>query len=427
MSIIDIVLNTLALVLMLFITKRFSFINHLGKYLVLLSFWVSLMVMPAFHLVKTLQDAYSIYGYSISEKDYERILSFGAKVLLITSCCWLVFCTFSEKNRNRLFRYKVKSVSNSTIWMIFAFVYGLSIFSMAIGLSRMGGEAVRLPFHLSGIITLIRVTFFPIFAATIAENFILRRKKIPLVFIILFIIWGMLEVFVRLSKAALVLSLAPSIVVIYIYYRPSLIKLIRLSAPLIVLFFTLYPIVETMRSQDVKSGIINNFKLASSQLEGEELSYFLQPLNRTFMTPAIYAKDYDYVNHSSFFDFSKAPLLISVGGAARYQTISIDGYPEDANHSSGTTGMEDALLFGGYGFCYIIVVLIMLFALYTDVVGRKRMYTIYVVLIMMLWGFCNTGTVSTFIGTVGLQYLFFRFISIFISYQINFKQEKSTI
>lgn len=425
LSIVDIVFNTLALLLMLYITTRFSFVNHLGKYLVLLSFWISLMLMPAFHLVKSLQGVTSVYGYTILDRDYERILSFGAKILLLTSLSWLFFAVFSEKHKFRTFSYKAKPITSKTIWLIFAFMYGLSIFSMSIGLSRMGGTEVQLPFHLSGIITLLRVTFFPFFAATIAENYIMRKKIIPKKFIILFVIWGLLEVFVRLSKAALVLSLIPSIVIMFIYYRPSLNKIIRVSAPLIIMFLLLYPIVETMRSQDTKSGIVNSFKLASTELKGEEISYFLQPLNRTFMTPAIFAKDYEFVNHSSFFDFSKAPLLIAVGGSARYQTIIIDGYPEDAHHSSGTTGLEDALLFGGYGFCYIIVVLIMLFAMYTDRIGRKRKFTIYVVLMMMLWGYCNTGTVSTLFGSVGLQYLFFRILSIIVSYIINFKQEKT--
>jgi len=83
MSFVDILFHSISLLLMLFILEKFPFLKHFGKHLVLLTFWISLMFMPAFHLVKTLQGENGNFGYRITAIDYEHILSFGSKVLLL--------------------------------------------------------------------------------------------------------------------------------------------------------------------------------------------------------------------------------------------------------------------------------------------------------------------------------------------------------
>lgn len=114
-----------------------------------------------------------------------------------------------------------------------------------------------------------------------------------------------------------------------------------------------------MRTTDRNASLSENFVSARNEAQAEEIPIFMKlatPLNRTFMTPAQYMKDYSYINNEALFDFSKAPVLYAMGGSAVYQTFIIDGYPPTAIHSSGTSGLTDPLLHGGYGLSYIIVV-----------------------------------------------------------------------
>ena len=421
MSALAILGHAIAMVLMLYITKTYKLVDNISKYVILLTYWISLMFLPAFHLVKVLQGEDGAHGYKISPIDYEHILNFGSVILFLTCFSWIIFGGFGAKKRHVNITYKPAPISNVSVRIIFAIMYALSLFSLSIGLSRMGAEAVVLPFRLAGIITLLRIIFFPLLFATIVENFILRNKKIPKDYIFLFLGWSFLEVIVRLSKGALVSSFLPSAIIMYIYYKPKLFRLLRYALPVLMFFLFLYPIVEIMRSGDMKN-LRANFTEAS-QLASEDDSRggnLTQPLNRTFMIPGMYAKDYVYLDQNRFFDFSKAPAILAWGGTARYQTFVIDGYPLGVPHSSGTTGLEDPLLFGGYGLCLIVVALLMLFAFGIDGMSYRRMWSISVMLILLLWSFCNTQNITNFTDAVGLQYLVARFFAIWVAYRYNF-------
>ena len=126
-----------------------------------------------------------------------------------------------------------------------------------------------------------------------------------------------------------------------------------------------------------------------------------------------------------FFDFSKAPIVIAWQGAARYQTFVIDGYPPGVHHSSGTTGLQDPLLHGGYGLCYVVIFLLFLMAASIDSLAQKRLYSIYIRLVLILWGFCNSQNITTFYDSVGVQGLFLQFVAIFIAYYMNFQRKKT--
>lgn len=424
-STIDVLFLALSVLLMLFITGHFPFLKHFGKHLVLLTFWISLLFMPAFHLVKSLQGDDSVFGYGIDAVDYARILSFGSKVLLITCLSWLSLYALSSKRQNKTYVYTPKPISKASVRWIFIVMFGLSLFSLSIGLSRMGTQGVELPFHLAGIITLIRISFFPAFFAIITENYILNKKKIPFLFFILLFLWGLLETVVRLSKSSLLGAIMPVGLVLFMYYRPNLRTIIRYAAPVIVVFLALYPIIGTMRSMG-EGSFSGDFLAASRQEESVDNldNPFIQPLNRTFMIPAHYAKDYQYINHNSLFDFSRMPVLLAIGGAERYQTFVIDGYPPGIAHSSGTTALEDPLLHGGYGLCYIVILLLMIMATAIDALFYKRMISVYIFLVLLLWSFCNTHNISVFYNGVGLQYLFVRIAIIWLAYFINFKKRK---
>ena len=416
----DILFHIVSLVLMLLITYSFSFIRHLGKYLVLLTYWVSLMFMPAFHLVKNLLGDEGYGAYLITKYDYVRILSFGSKVLFITCALWFLLGMI-RTNAQYYPQYQPKPISTRFARFTLYGMFGLSFFSLYIGLSRMGVAGVVLPFHISGIITLLRVVFYPIVFAAIIENFILTKRHIPNSLFVLYAIWGLLETFVRLSKGALISSFLTVTILLLIYFRPNLKTLIKIGTPIILVYLFLYPIVEIMRSGD--SNIKESVEIASSQNEYSSGEIVLQPLNRAFMIPHMYAKDYNYLDQNALFDFSRAKVILAWGGSARYQTFVIDDYPPGVSHSSGTTGIQDPLLFGGYGLCYIVIILIMLLAFVIDSMSKKRMYTVYITLILFLWSMCNEQNITSFTDSVGLQYIITRFIAIWIAYLMNFRNK----
>lgn len=419
-SVVDIVLQALSLILMWVITKRYSILEHIGKYVVLLTFWFSLIFMPSFHLVRIGVE------YVMSHIDYNRILSFGSIVLLITCITWFVFC--SQDNKKLIvkpqFKYKPVSLSKNVILVLFLVMFALGLFSFRGAIGRMGSGSVSfIPTQIAGIIILIRIVLFPTVFAIIIENFILRNKQIPKFFFALFLIWSLSEVFIRFSKGALINSLLMPGIILFVYYRPNVRTVLQYVTPIILLSLFLYPIVETMRGME-GSDIANDFIMANEAVQSNETkdNSILNPMNRTFMIPGRYVKDYDWVNHESLFDFSKAPLIMSLEGTPRYQTLIIDGYSSDIVHSSGTTALQDPLLFGGYGLCYIVVILLVLMAQFIDKTVDKRMYSIYFTWIIILWGFCNSQNISSLVSHTGRMYLFMRIFAIWLAYQLNFRR-----
>jgi hypothetical protein len=420
-SFVDLLFEAVAVIMMLLITRYYPIKQHIAKYAVLLTYWISMIMMPSYHLVIN-----QIGDFVINRSGYGLILGFGSSVLLTTVVSWLIFSStgFKKNIGKSQIQYIPRPVSTNVLNIIFVVMYGLSFFSYAIGLSRMGYDQVELPFHLSGIITLLRTTFFPIFFAIIVENYILRNKKLSKKYYVLFLIWSLLEVFVRLSKGALASSLMMVLLLLFVYYRPNMKTIIRIIAPFAVIILFLYPIVETMRSVTDK-GIWESFNESRMQVnQDEKRAVLLVPLNRTFMMPQMYAKDYNYLNKESFFDFSLAPAVIAWKGAARYQTFVIDGYSTGINHSSGTTGLQDPLLHGGYGLCYVVIILLMLMATIIDHQIRKQQYSIYIQLVLILWGLCNSQNISSLYDSVGLQTLLMQIASITIAYHFNFAKKR---
>jgi hypothetical protein len=417
--------NAVSLSLMILITYKYPLLKHLSKYVALFVFWISLSFMPSFHLVMNIAGEYDYGGYIIRDLDYQRILSFGSVILMITCLSWMSFSYIGKNKTSKTYIYYPHLITRKQVIAIFVVMFGLSIFSMAIGLSRMGGVEVVLPFHLAGIITLTRIVFFPILFSIIVENQILCKKGIPKDYFIWFFIWALLEVFVRYSKSSLIGAFMPVTLMLYFYFKPNLLTLLKRIAPIIVLFLFLYPIVETMRT--VEEGSLTQTIKSSAEIVNSENSLsnpILRPLNRTFMTPHMYAKDFNWISTNSLFDFSNTGRVMAWGGAADFQTFIIDGYPLGIPHSSGTTGLQDPLLHGGYGLCFIMVALIMLCASFIDSMTDKKMISIYVALIILLLGFCNTQNITAFYDAVGLQYEFARVFAIFIAYYLNFRRRK---
>jgi hypothetical protein len=113
------------------------------------------------------------------------------------------------------------------------------------------------------------------------------------------------------------------------------------------------------------------------------------------------------------------------GGAAAFQTFVIDEYPSWAIHSSGTTGIMDPLLHGGYGLCYIMIILLAFFACFIDRTYPKQHYSIYIILLLFLVDFILGENISCLYSGISLQTMVARIVSIVIAYRINFKNVRA--
>ncbi len=380
-------------------------------------YWMSVIFMPAFHLVMSI----SAFYIAIDQEWNNKLLNFGIPLYLFTSISLLLSgLFFSQIKRNDTFIPSVISITKFRNIILFCFA--LSIVGYITGISRMGGEVVVLPFHLGGVINLFRKVMMPVLFAIIVEGYILAGKKIPREMWIYYIAWAFMEIFSWLSKSILVTDLIPVLFLLYIYYKPSAKNISKTLLPLVFVFLVLYPIVEGMRSVDKGISLRDSFVEASNNTEND-VDGILKPINRTFMFGLQYAQDYRYINGKNLFDFSRAPILLYMGGAEVYQTFIIDGYPPESHNSSGTTGLMDPILHGGIGLMYVIVFLVCLLAGYTDKLLKCKYYSIVVTLLMLLMIYTRNANISTLYNSTGVQTLFVYALCIYFSYRYNYRNK----
>jgi len=274
-------------------------------------------------------------------------------------------------------------------------------------------------------VNLFRRFFVPYLFAVIIENYILRGYKVPKSVVVYYLIWCVVEIFAWLSKSVFVEHLEPLLLLLYIYYRPPVKKFAVYIAPLLAFFLVMYPIVEAMRTMDTEVSLTERITTAKEISESnDENSGVLAPLNRTFMTGFHYINDYDYINHDDLFDFSKIPLLVGYGGAAGYQTFFIDQYPVGVAHSSGTTGVMDPILHGGYGLLYVMIFIWVILSISLDKSLFKRRYSVYVILFLLLWELSNNQNLSSLYDAIGLQRFFISAVAILFAFRINYRRAK---
>lgn len=95
-------------------------------------------------------------------------------------------------------------------------------------------------------------------------------------------------------------------------------------------------------------------------------------------------------------------------------TYMIDGYSESSHHASGSTGIVDPLLWGGYGLCYCTVFAIGLLSCFIDKRYRKNRRVLYYAVAIMFMkiiimqrsiSFLIDNLVVAAIGSIILQLL----------------------
>ena len=154
-------------------------------------------------------------------------------------------------------------------------------------------------------------------------------------------------------------------------------------------------------------------------VDGSKENTIVKAFNRQFMNGGYYMKYYEDINHRDLFDFSRAPLIVVVGGGPSYVTHILDGFPEGVAHSSGTTGTLDALLFGGYGFCYALMFILPFLASIFDSRKHRDCITYRIIAALLLMNIFNTGSISKIIERVSLMYIIGILIAMFFALKIN--------
>ncbi len=413
---IDSIFLIIATIINIQISERFSLTKNFCKYSVLFFMWMAVVFMPAFHLVSHIMNV-----HEVTQLDIDWLVSFGTKVYLIIVVSWIPFGKISQK--------KVKSrhylpiiISDRTVYLLFMFLFFLTAFCYSIGLGKMGNEVVELPFHLSGIINLFRSIVVPMLFATIIENYILRNKKIPKLFFILFVLWTGFETFTWMSKSIILYYTIPFAFILYMYYRPSYKKIVTYSLPVFTVFIIMYPIIELARGVP-NNNIIETISIAKGAAKelDNDANPLLIPLNRTFMTGFLMSQDRSLIDDNRLFDFSLAPKVIAYGGAPAFQTRYIDGFPPNAIHSSGSSGLVDPFLHGGKGLSFIFAIIFIFLAALTDRLSPAKYYSLYINCILMVYLFSNYQNVSTLYSADGLQSWFARIVGIIVPFFMNFK------
>lgn len=343
----------------------------------------------------TVYSSFQLFGDKYSFEDYTS-LSLFANYIYFVFFFVSIICLYIRGENTNIAIPILKPYSRFSVNVIVLFAFLLSLISYILGIGKMGVEGVQLPFKLSGIIMVTRLTIIPyLFLLVVIRNS--DDKKIKRYFIYFFL-WGIVECFVMLSKARLISVFFP----IILYYMLTLKKvnfsLVKKIFPVILVFFMLYPIIGVMRSLQSNS-IVSSFREAAGEAydENSNIPFWLAPYKRVFMMGPYYMNALPYIENSKLFDYSKTVEIALWGGSAVYTTYVIDGYPLTAIHSSGTTGLLDALLVGGYGWCYLMVLLLVLFATYIDSNSLKTNFPLKILLFMIFFSLITTKTISYFL------------------------------
>ena len=401
---INIIISVLNLLLLLIYFKRHKrILTNIASYIVLTFIFFSLNLYAFGNFVGLMGE---IYTY----EQKESLAIFGNNVMLCFLLGSFIFRPSKKNNINSTDSNLLKPpFSKDFIYFIIIFAYTLSIISYSLGIGKMGSEGVPLPFKLGGIIILTRTDIIPIILMLIvARNWEDPSLKI---YLIIFFIWAVLETFVMLSKSRLVYIFLPSILY-YILREQKISKsLIKSLLPVIVIFILLYPIISALRyvrsESLISSKAIKESKELNEKMEGNQGNegFRIQLYNRTFLAGQHYMNAYYETKNEDLFNFSRLPVIILLRGSAVYETQVIEGFPETASHSSGTTGITDPLLLGGAGFSYLTIFLFTFLASLIDSERLNRKILFKVFFLMLFINFIQIKSYSLFLDVLILPFI----------------------
>jgi hypothetical protein len=349
--------------------------------------FLSSNVVAAFQIQST---GFFVTGQAYFE-DFQNLAIFSNRLMFVISIPLLfqskgvVVASFNDICEKEEYEDKIISRNhNLLLWtrLLLFVAYSCTVLSYALGISDVADATVTLPFHLNGFIDEYRRNIFPILFSVYVYDCVSKEIKCKKSTIFCFFVWSIIEMFVRVSKGAVITTFLPVFIAIFIAGKLNKKSIIRYVIPVALVFIIFYPIIEKVRSiGEISFETLIEAYTSSSGSNGGGSSPFL----RMFINGMDFIKVKNAVVSNTFFDFSRAPILYLHGGSAYYITYIIDGFSTSAHHSSGTTGIIDPLIWGGYGFCYLVVFGLACLSQMVDnkkLFREKRLYQLLMILLM---------------------------------------------
>ena len=276
---------------------------------------------------------------------------------------------------------------------------------MIFGISRMGSDSgIVLPFKLNGMLYMYRTVIVPYLLFIYVYNRISNGKNMkPHEYLIMFL-YGLLEVFVRLSKSALINVFFPLLVFAVLSRFSKQIKgIYKYAIPVVAVFILLYPIITYMRySEQVnQESFINAYQRSQVEDEDEGLDIY----KRFFHGGKHYMDCYYLFANKPFFDFSRVPKIMEEKGCAGYYTHVVEGISKYTVHSSGTTGVTDPYLIGGMGLCFIVFIALTFFGMTIDRRIPQTSILYKVLAIQIFYQFVLFKNLTAFIDHLSLSFI----------------------
>ncbi len=279
------------------------------------------------------------------------------------------------------------------------FIYFLQVITLSLGINDSLEDAqVVLPFHLNGIIDELRVSVCQFVFCVYIYHKLTIGTKVNRSVVVMYIVYALIHMFVNNSKGAFAFAFFQVIILMIMMNRIKKGTVLKVFVPLILFFLITYPIVESARQNgQMTLRSFTETARAGGDIDAENQS---SPFLRIFLSGVYYTKLVSYVEpNQTQFDFRRVPILVLTGGAG-YMTRMIDEVPETVHHSSGVTGLCDALLWGGYPLCYVITALLALFSFLGDHSRLFKGNVLYrVIFFMLFYNFLVATTVSYFIDS----------------------------
>ncbi len=370
---------------------------------------------------------FSLSSNKVLDKDFVAMASYSVKVMFFAFLSVIIANQFIKK-ADVSWRYDTFiRPSYGRINLLILFLVGLGIISIVVGIGKMGQENTRLPFHLAGVIQFIRVEVAPFLALLFYMSIRKEREYIAdngkmRYFLFLFFAWSLLETYVRMSKSAIAYEFLPILIyeVIENSNTGTLKNLFIKLLPFVFVLLTVYSVVENSRNSD---GITFDVEEESTATYNDHYANnpFVRPYTRFFINGHHFLTSYQVVSQEALFDFSNMPAVLVMGGAARYKTFEIDGYPLGVAHSSGSTYIIDALMCGGYGLSYIFLFILVLISVKVDQLINSSIPLISaLVLALLLFKYITAGlSVSIIVDPMAKNGILISFFLLFIFNRIK--------
>lgn len=344
--------------------RKIDIKGHVFLYFLILYITCSVQIVALFELHSP-----GFFKNTIYPDEYRKLALWGNHLYFVLALSYIIFNNIIKPKRNRnvsLINDNKQKNFDRIFCVIALIVIFLQFLTIVLGLTdTTEGVKTQLPFHLNGIIDEIRGQVFRYIFAIYLFHKYQTNTPFDKNNLLLFVLYSLLEVFVCSSKAVLVECYLQAVVLIAMIGKFNKSVLVKVVVPLLLALVVMYPVIEMARSEGNLS--LSNTATAfknRNQIDDEEKS---STYIRTFLTGVYYTKLIDVVSQDNFtFDFRQLPQVIVLGGGSAYMTRVIDQMPESVHHSSGITGLCDALLWGGHPMCYIYMFILMLIAVYGD-------------------------------------------------------------